>query len=70
MLHFLVNPDRLQMDPPFFELDGSGTVYDGFYPADKRATLGVLLSTAHYVFDGDLWRMFRRARQPVAQATA
>jgi predicted ATP-grasp superfamily ATP-dependent carboligase len=62
ILHFLVNPQRMQLDPPFFELGAQGTVYDGFYAEDKRATLGVLLSTAHYLFDGDIWGMFRRGQ--------
>jgi hypothetical protein len=62
LLHFLVNPDRLRMDPPFFQFGERATVLDGFYAHDKRATLGVLLSTAHYLFDGDVWSMFRRGR--------
>jgi predicted ATP-grasp superfamily ATP-dependent carboligase len=62
LLHFLVNPARLQMEPSFFDLGRTDTIYDGFYPADKRATLGVLLSTAHYAFDADLWRMLTRGR--------
>jgi predicted ATP-grasp superfamily ATP-dependent carboligase len=60
VLHFLVNPDRGQLDPPFFDFNDSTMVYDGFYAEDMRATLGVLLSTAHYLFDADLWRMLLR----------
>jgi len=67
LLHFLVNPDRLRMDPPFFEFREQATVLDGFYAHDKRATLGVLLSTAHYLFDADVWSMFRRGRPAAAR---
>jgi predicted ATP-grasp superfamily ATP-dependent carboligase len=63
ILHFLANPERLQMDPPFFEFSPAATVYDGFYPADTWATVGVLVSTAHYLFDTDLWGMLLRGRQ-------
>jgi predicted ATP-grasp superfamily ATP-dependent carboligase len=60
LLHFLVNADRAQLDPPFFDFDDATVVYDGFYADDMRATLGVLLSTGHYLFDADLWRMLLR----------
>lgn len=67
LLHFLVNPERGQLDPPFFDFNDSTMVYDGFYAEDKRATLGVLLSTGHYLFDTDLWRMLlRRGRSAAA----
>ncbi|HLZ30811.1 MAG TPA: ATP-grasp domain-containing protein [Chloroflexota bacterium] len=63
-LHFLVNPQRLRLDPPFFQFrpgpSRTETVYDGFYPEDRRATLGLLLSTAHYLFDADVWTMLLR----------
>ena len=46
-------------------------VYDGFYAEDMRATLGVLLSTGHYLFNADLWRMLlRRGRSAPAPARA
>lgn len=61
LLHFVTNPDRLTMDPPFFHF-GGGTVYDGFNVGDPAATLGVLLSCGHYLRDGDLWGMLRRGR--------
>ena len=63
ILHFLANPERTRMDPPFFDFSPEATVYDGFYPADRWATFGVLLSTAHYLFDTDLWGMLLRGRQ-------
>jgi predicted ATP-grasp superfamily ATP-dependent carboligase len=67
LLHFLVNPDRGRLDPPFFDFNDSTMVYDGFYADDMRATLGVLLSTGHYLFDADLWRMLlRRGRSTLA----
>jgi predicted ATP-grasp superfamily ATP-dependent carboligase len=63
ILHFLANPERSQMDPPFFDFSPEETVYDGYYPADTWATFGVFLSTAHYLFDADLWAMLLRGRQ-------
>jgi predicted ATP-grasp superfamily ATP-dependent carboligase len=66
LLHFLVNPDRGRLDPPFFDFNDSTMVYDGFYREDMQATLGVLLSTAHYLFDGDLWRMLLRRGLPAS----
>jgi len=69
ILHFAVNPDRLRMQPSFFQFREPSTVLDGFYPEDKRATLGVLLSTAHYLFDKDIWSMFGRGKRP-AEGTA
>jgi len=69
LLHFLVNPERGRLDPPFFEFNDATMVYDGFYAHDKRATLGVLLSTGHYLFDPDLWRMLlRRGRAAPSSA--
>jgi predicted ATP-grasp superfamily ATP-dependent carboligase len=70
LLHFLVNPERARLDPPFFDFSDASMVYDGFYAEDKRATLGVLLSTGHYLFDADLWDMLRRRGRtsPVASA--
>jgi predicted ATP-grasp superfamily ATP-dependent carboligase len=69
LLHFVVNPERARLDPPFFDFDDAAMVYDGFYADDKRATLGVLLSTGHYLFDADLWSMLvRRGRSSRAAA--
>jgi predicted ATP-grasp superfamily ATP-dependent carboligase len=67
ILHFVVNPDRLRMQPSFFEFREPSTVLDGFYAEDKRATLGVLLSTAHYLFDTDVWSMFGRGQRATKQ---
>jgi predicted ATP-grasp superfamily ATP-dependent carboligase len=60
LLHFVVNPERGRLDPPFFDFNDAAMVYDGFYADDQRATLGVLLSTGHYLFDADMWRMLLR----------
>ncbi|MGH2369244.1 MAG: hypothetical protein ACRDI2_13695 [Chloroflexota bacterium] len=62
VLHFLANPDRLRLDPPFFAFGGE-TVYDGFYGEDAGATLGVLLSCGHYLLDKDLWGLLLRGRR-------
>jgi predicted ATP-grasp superfamily ATP-dependent carboligase len=63
LLHFMANSDRLRMDPSFFDFNASDTVYDGFYADDLGATVGVLASTAHYLFDADLWRMLLRNKR-------
>jgi predicted ATP-grasp superfamily ATP-dependent carboligase len=62
VLHFLANPDRLRLDPPFFAFGGE-TVYDGFYGEDAGATLGVALSCGHYLMDKDLWGLLLRGRR-------
>jgi hypothetical protein len=62
VLHFLSNPDRLRLDPPFFAR-GEETVYDGFYGEDQGATLGVLLSCGYYLLDKDLWGLLLRGRK-------
>jgi predicted ATP-grasp superfamily ATP-dependent carboligase len=67
LLHFLANPDRGQLDPPFFDFNDATMVYDGFYADDTRATLGVLMSTGHYLFDSDMWRMLLRPASALAR---
>ncbi len=62
-LHYVTNPKRAEMDPPFFQLRAPNTVYDGMSRDDWRATLGVFVSLGHYVFSADLWRMLLRGRQ-------
>jgi predicted ATP-grasp superfamily ATP-dependent carboligase len=63
VLHFLANPNRLHMDPPFFQFGRAETVSDGLYADDLGATLGVLLSCGHYLFDHDLWGMVLRGKR-------
>ena len=71
LLHFLTNQDRRRMEPPFWEFGDRPTTYDGVYRDDPGATLGVLLSCGHYLFDRDLWGMLaRRATQEQATAPA
>jgi predicted ATP-grasp superfamily ATP-dependent carboligase len=60
LLHFVTNPDRRRMDPPFFSFRDRATTYDGLYRDDPGGTLGVLLSCGHYLFDRDLWGLLRR----------
>ncbi|MBV9582987.1 MAG: ATP-grasp domain-containing protein [Chloroflexi bacterium] len=62
ILHFLANSDRMRMQPSFFEFSGRETVYDGLYRDDLGATFGVLVSSAHYLFDPQMWRMLLRGR--------
>jgi predicted ATP-grasp superfamily ATP-dependent carboligase len=66
LLHFLANSDRMRMHPPFFQFSPSGTVYDGLYRNDLGATFGVLVSSAHYLFDPQMWRMLLRGRSAPA----
>ncbi len=60
MLHYLTNPRRKEMSPSFFEFNPLNTTYDGIYRDDWRATLGVMISMGHYMFDRDLWGMLLR----------
>ena len=69
VLHFLANPDRLRLDPPFFTFGGE-TVYDGFYGEDAGATLGVALSCGHYLMDKDLWGLLLRGRRRPREQSA
>jgi predicted ATP-grasp superfamily ATP-dependent carboligase len=69
VLHFLANPDRLHLDPPFFAR-GEETVFDGIYGEDQGATLGVLLSCGHYLLDKDIWGLLLRGRRPRRVAAA
>jgi predicted ATP-grasp superfamily ATP-dependent carboligase len=63
LLHFMANSDRLRMDPSFVDFNATETIYDGFYADDLGATVGVLASTAHCLFDADLWRMLLRNKR-------
>jgi predicted ATP-grasp superfamily ATP-dependent carboligase len=69
VLHFLANPDRLHLDPPFFAR-GEETVFDGIYGEDQGATLGVLLSCGHYLLDKDIWGLLLRGRRQRQVAAA
>jgi len=62
ILHFLANAERMRMRPSFFEFSPRETVYDGLYHDDLGATLGVLLSSAHYLFDPEMWRLVLRGK--------
>jgi predicted ATP-grasp superfamily ATP-dependent carboligase len=70
LLHFLTNPERGRMDPPFFRLREPETTYDGLYRDDPGGTLGVLLSCGHYLFDRDLWGLLRRRARGGAETNA
>jgi hypothetical protein len=51
------------MDPPFFQFRNTDTVYDGLYADDPGASLGVLLSCGHYLFDAEMWRLMLRGKR-------
>jgi predicted ATP-grasp superfamily ATP-dependent carboligase len=70
LLHFLANRDRRRMEPSFFEFGGAPTSYDGLYRDDPGATLGVLLSCGHYLFDRDVWGLLARRAAPSRPAAA
>lgn len=70
MFHYAANPNRAQLDPPFFQFRGADTVYDGLYRDDPGATLGVLLSCGHYLFDAEMWRLLLRGKRGTAKTTA
>ena len=63
MFHYAANPNRAQMDPPFFQFRNTDTVYDGLYADDPGASLGVLLSCGHYLFDAEMWRLMLRGKR-------
>lgn len=60
-LHFLVNKQRLAMDPPFISSAKSG-VYDDILSFDDPVpTLGFFLACLRYLLDLEMWKfMFRR----------
>lgn len=57
ILHFLANPDRLSMDPPFFSTKKTGVYDDTFSTDDPLPLLGFFLACLRYVFDREMWRM-------------
>lgn len=63
LFHFLANSERMRMKPSFFDFTSPETVYDGLYRDDLRATVGVLMSSAHYLFDKEMWRMVLRGKR-------
>ena len=63
MLHYAANPRRRQMNPSFWQFRHTDTVYDGLYRDDPGASLGVLLSCGHYLFDAQMWRLLLRGKR-------
>jgi predicted ATP-grasp superfamily ATP-dependent carboligase len=63
VLHFLANPHRMTLNPPFFQFRDPKLVYDGIYADDITATLGVTLSAFYYLIDPDMWRIILRGRK-------
>jgi predicted ATP-grasp superfamily ATP-dependent carboligase len=60
ILHFLSNPDRLHMEPGFFQFF-DGTAYDIFSKDDPLPILGRTLAMAGYTFSPKMWkRVLRR----------
>jgi hypothetical protein len=57
-MHFLGNPDRRRMDPPFFAFRGPNLCYDIIRRRDMMPVLGRVLSGFPLFFSAD----FRRFR--------
>ncbi|MEE8600102.1 ATP-grasp domain-containing protein [Euzebya tangerina] len=55
LLHFVTNPDRLQMDPSFFHHDAN-THFDVLSHRDPLPALGFALTLLRYGLDPDAWR--------------
>ncbi|MGE5483746.1 MAG: ATP-grasp domain-containing protein [Ignavibacteriales bacterium] len=61
VLHFISNPQRLRMEPGFFEFFRRDVMDDIMSLSDPGPTLGFILAAARYAFDPVMWRfMFRR----------
>ncbi|MGE5542071.1 MAG: ATP-grasp domain-containing protein, partial [Bacillota bacterium] len=61
ILHFVSNPQRLRMEPGFFESFRRDVMDDIMSLSDPGPTLGFILAAARYAFDPAMWRfMFRR----------
>jgi predicted ATP-grasp superfamily ATP-dependent carboligase len=59
LLHFLSNPDRLHMNPGFFQFF-DGTAYDIFSKDDPLPVWGRILAMAGYMFSPKMWKRVLR----------
>jgi biotin carboxylase len=59
VLHFLSNPRRWEMDPPFFHVD-SRTRFDIIEMDDPGPVLGFTAAVMRYLFDPEMWRFVIR----------
>ncbi|MCB0076646.1 MAG: ATP-grasp domain-containing protein [Anaerolineales bacterium] len=60
ILHFLTNPDRLHMQPSFFDFFGPKVAYDIISRRDPGPILGFLLTSLRYCVEPEVW--IRQAR--------
>jgi predicted ATP-grasp superfamily ATP-dependent carboligase len=60
LLHFIANPKRLHMNPPFFKTIDSRTHDDILSLDDPLPTLGFCLASLRYSLDFKMWRMILR----------
>jgi predicted ATP-grasp superfamily ATP-dependent carboligase len=60
LLHFLHNPDRFRLEPPFFRFRGKHLGYDILDARDPWPVLGTILSFFPFLLDPDLRRFLRR----------
>ncbi len=61
LLHFVANPRRLAMDPPFFSTKKSGVYDDIVSLDDPLPVLGFFLACLRYLPDREMWKfMFQR----------
>ena len=57
ILHWLANPKRREMNPPFLALQGSRLRDDILSWDDPLATIGFAAGVARLLFDLDVWKM-------------
>ncbi len=60
MMNFVANPDRLRMEPNFFEFFGANVGYDILAWQDPAPTVGFFLTVLRYLNDPEVW--IRQAR--------
>ncbi len=55
LLHFISNPDRLKLQPSFFDFFNPSCGHNLFSAQDPAPVLGFFFSCAHYAFDPEMW---------------
>ena len=60
ILHFISNPNRLNMDPSFFDFGTKDTHYDQLKRDDIKGTLGTILCTGAHALNPNMWKYARK----------
>lgn len=55
--HFIANPQRMTLDPPFFRFFDANTKYDEFTSDDVPGSVASVVCAALSLFDPAVWRM-------------